>query len=410
MQIARRLPRAVRTHKRHLAAVCDVAQTLSDQLGLPVSIQQLFRDLTERWDGGGALRRADHDEIPLPVRITHVAIDAGLHRMLGGAAHALEMMSARAGHAFDPEVVACLVDEPGILAVDVDGSAWELTLASEPEPLRWLEGEAIDRALVAMAGFSDLLSPDFSGHSTGVAALSVAAAVACGLDPGEVRALRRAALVHDLGRLAVGAAIWNKPGHLTVDEWEQVRLHPYHTERILCRSLFLARLVPAAGAHHERLDGSGYHRGTSGADLAVSARLLAAADAFHAMTEPRPFRPAFSGAEAADRLAHDAAQGRLDPDAVGAVIEAAGQPAPRLARPAGLTDREVEVLRLLAQGRQTKQIGHTLGISAKTADRHIQNIYGKIGVSTRPAAALFAVECGLLAWGELPMGGAGRRP
>jgi HD-GYP domain-containing protein (c-di-GMP phosphodiesterase class II) len=343
------------------------------------------------------------------VRITHVAIDANLHRMLGGEEYAVQAMRGRAGHAFDPEVVACLADEPEMLAVDVEASAWELTLACEPDPPRLLDDDAVDRALVALAGFTDLLSPDFAGHSTGVADLAARAAAGCGLLPADVRAVRRGALVHDLGRVAIGAAVWNKPGHLTIDEWEQVRLHPYHTERLLTRSPLLASLVPAAGAHHERLDGSGYHRGSSRAELTLSARLLAAADAFHAMTEPRPHRAAVGRDDAADRLAQDATDGRLDPDAVGAVIEAAGQPAPHLARPGGLTDREAEVLRLLAQGRQTKQIGQTLGISAKTADRHIQNIYGKIGVSTRPAATLFAVEFGLLAWGELPMGGAGRR-
>ena len=247
MQIARRLPRAMRTHKPHLAAVCEVAQTLSDQLGLAVSIQRLFRDLTERWDGKGLLRRAERNEIPLPVRITHVAIDAGLHRLLGGEAHAAEVMRGRAGKAFDPDVAACVIDDPGILAVDLDTSAWELTLAYEPQPVRTLDGDAIDRALLAMAAFSDLLSPAFSGHSVGVADLSATAGARGGLDPVETRALRRAALVHDLGRVAVGAAVWNKPGRLTVDEWEQVRLHPYHTERILSRSPFLSSLVPSAG-------------------------------------------------------------------------------------------------------------------------------------------------------------------
>ena len=255
-----------------------------------------------------------------------------------------------------------------------------------------------------MASFTDLLSPDFTGHSAAVADLSATAAASCGLDPAEVRAVRRAALVHDLGRVAVSAAIWNKPGHLTIDEWEQVRLHPYHTERILSRSPFLASFVPIAGAHHERLDRSGYHRGASGAELGLSARLLAAADSFHAMTEPRPHRPAFSHDDAARRLAQDASDGRLDPHAVSAVIAAAGQPTPRLPLPAGLTEREAEVLCLLAQGCQTKQIAHALGISTKTADRHIQNIYRKVGVSTRPAATLFAVDSGLFAWGELPIG------
>jgi HD-GYP domain-containing protein (c-di-GMP phosphodiesterase class II) len=216
-------------------------------------------------------------------------------------------------------------------------------------------------------------------------------------------AVRRAALVHDLGRVAVPVRIWQKPGELTPDEWERVRLHAYQSERILGRSPALATLVHAAANHHERVDGSGYHRGSMGAALSSAARLVAAADAFHAMTEPRPHRQALDPAEAADVLGREVRAGRLDPDASAAVVEASGMPAPRIDRPSGLTDREAQVVGLLARGLQTKQVARVLGISAKTADRHIQNAYGKIGVSTRAAAALFAMQHGLVAWGELPM-------
>jgi DNA-binding NarL/FixJ family response regulator len=132
--------------------------------------------------------------------------------------------------------------------------------------------------------------------------------------------------------------------------------------------------------------------------------VLAAADAFHAMTEPRPHRDALLPERAAETLVEEARAGRLDSDAVGAVLEVAGHHAPRIERPAGLTEREVEVVALLARGLQTKQVAHTLGISVKTADRHVQNAYGKLGVSTRAAATLFAMEHGLTAWGELPIG------
>jgi DNA-binding NarL/FixJ family response regulator len=144
-------------------------------------------------------------------------------------------------------------------------------------------------------------------------------------------------------------------------------------------------------------------------ELGVPARLLAAADAYHAMTEPRPHREALPPARAAATLREEVAAGRLDADAVSAVLEAAGQPAPRLERPAGLTEREAEVLALLARGLQTKQVGKALGISAKTADRHIQNTYRKIGVSSRAAATMFAMEHGLVAWGELPIARPGDR-
>jgi len=197
---------------------------------------------------------------------------------------------------------------------------------------------------------------------------------------------------------------------LTADEWEQVRLHPYHTERVLSRSSFLAALAPVAGAHHERLDGSGYHRGAAGAELALPARLLAAADAYRAMTEPRPHREPIAPEGVAEILAEEARAGRLDADAVTAVVESSGQRAPRIERPAGLTERETEVVAMLARGLQTKQVARTLGISVKTADRHIQNAYRKMGVSTRAAATLFAMEQGLMSWGEFPIARPAPRP
>ena len=290
-----------------------------------------------------------------------------------------------------------------ILALDEHESAWDETLAREPGAPLMLTGEGLDRALAAMGNFADLISPYLAGHSAGVAELATAAAQRCRIDAADTTTLRRAALVHDLGRVAIGARIWQKPGPLNADEWEQVRLHPYHTERVLSRSPFLSALAPVAGAHHERLDGSGYHRGASGAELTLPARVLAAADAYHAMTEPRAHRASIPPEQAAEQLAQEAGAGRLDADAVTAVLEAAGQRAPRLERPAGLTEREAEVVGMLARGLQTKQVARALGISVKTADSHIQHAYRKIGVSTRAAATLFAMEHGLVASGELPI-------
>jgi HD-GYP domain-containing protein (c-di-GMP phosphodiesterase class II) len=301
-------------------------------------------------------------------------------------------------------VAACIVEAGAeILAFDESVSAWEEVLALEPSPPLVLEEEAIARGLAAMGSFADLVSPYLTGHSSGVAELAGAAAQRCRIDAAGVTSIRRAGLVHDLGRVAVHPRIWQQPGPLTADEWEQVRLHPYHTERVLSRSSFLSALSPVAGAHHERLDGSGYHRAAAGPELAFPARLLAAADAYHAMTEPRPHRPPLTPERAAQTLAEEASAGLLDPDAVTAVVEAAGYAPPRLERPAGLTEREAEVVAMLARGLQTKEVARALGISAKTADRHIQNAYRKIGVSTRAAATVFAMEHGLVAWGELPI-------
>jgi HD-GYP domain-containing protein (c-di-GMP phosphodiesterase class II) len=401
LEIARRLPRAARADRPHLVALCEVASMLAERLGLSARVAGLFAYLTERWDGHGRLRRAAADTIPLAIRIAHVARDAAYQRLHRGVEGAAGVVRERAGHAFDPDVAHALADDAAeILAVDAGASAWAATLACEPEPRLTLAGAEIDRALAAIGDFADLLSPYLAGHSGGVARLAEAAARRCGVEPAPVR---RAALVHDLGRVAVGARTWQRAGLLSADEWEKVRLHPYQTERVLSRSAFLSALAPVAGAHHERLDGSGYHRGAHGAELPPAARVLAAADAYHAMTEARPHRPAHAPERAAQQLTAGVSAGLFDPDAAAAVIEAAGHPPPRMERPAGLTEREAQVVGLLARGLQTKEVARALGISVKTADRHVQNAYGKIGVSTRAAATLFAMEHGLAAWGELPM-------
>lgn len=403
VQIVRRFPRAARNHKPHQVALCEVGEMIARRLGLPSSTHRLFVHATERWDGKSPLRRARGEQIPLAVRIVHVARDAALQHLLGGPERAVDVVRERAGHAFDPEVAAAFVEHAGELLAPAHEPTWDAVLAGEPSPARTLEGDDIDGALAAVGDFTDLVSPYLSGHSSGVAGLAASAARRCGLDAAGVRRVKRAALVHDVGRVAVHPRVWQQTGRLSADDWEQVRLHPYQTERILCRSPLLADLASIGAAHHERLDGSGYHRGASRAELTTPARLLAAADVFHAMTEPRPHRAALTPAQAAEQLAAEATAGRLDADAVTAVIDAAGQPAPRLERPAGLTPREVEVVQLLAQGLQTKQVARTLGVSTKTADRHVQNAYRKLGVSTRAAVTLMAMEHGLLSWGELPM-------
>lgn len=397
-ETATRLPRFLLVARPHLRAVCEVAEMLAERLGLPPSVRALFEFMTERWDGYGLLRRAEGDEIPLALRIAQVARDAALQRHVRGEGDAADVIRERAGGAFDPVVARRFWNDARKImsVVDLSGSAWEGTLAAEPHPWLSLEGQAIEHALAAVGDFADLISPWLAGHSAGVARLATAAGRRCGLNASDVSFMGRAALVHDVGRVAVLPRTWAKPGPLSADEWEQVRLHAYHTERILGRGDLLAALGDIAGAHHERLDGSGYHRNATGTSLPRTARLLATADAFTAMTEPRPHRDPLRAEEAAQILRQETNTGRHDPDLLAGVLEAAGQPVPRMERPAGLTEREVEVVRLLARGRQTKQVARTLGISVKTADHHIQNAYRKMDVSTRAGATLFAMEHGLV--------------
>jgi HD-GYP domain-containing protein (c-di-GMP phosphodiesterase class II) len=263
-----------------------------------------------------------------------------------------------------------------------------------------VEIDEADLAMVAAAfgDLADIKTPFTHGHSSEVARLSVAAATQLHLDRQTIAQLRVAALLHDVGHVGISNAVWEKPGSLTTAEWEQARLHPYYSERILSSSLALAPMAPIVGLHHERLDGSGYHRGCGATAIGYAARVLAAADALQAMTQRRPHRPALDLEHARDELLNETRRGRLDADAVAAVLAAAGHPLParRVPRAAGLTEREVEVLRLVAEGCSNPEIGRRLGVSRRTAEHHVQHIYTKLGVSSRAGAALFALEHDLL--------------
>jgi HD-GYP domain-containing protein (c-di-GMP phosphodiesterase class II) len=397
-QYATGVPKAAAVRKPYFAAMCEASEMLAERMGLPPSIHGLFPFITERWDGWGNLRRAKGDQIPMPVRILHVGRDAAYQRLMGDDDHVVETIRARGGHAFDPEITEAFVAHRSEIlgAPEPVESVWAEVLSAEPKPWLYLDGTGIDRALAAVGAFSDLASPYLTGHASGVGDLAAAAATICGWDESEITAVRRAGYLHDLGRVSVDPRVWQNEGRLSADEWEHVRLHPYQTDRILSRSAVLAPLAHTAGNHHERLDGSGYHRGLNANSQTPATRLLAAVDAYRAKTEPRSYREAFDSRTAADRLVEKAKDGRLDPDMVASVIEAAGLEAPHIERPAGLTEREAEVVALLARGMQTKQIARSLDISAKTADRHIQNAYRKMGVSSRAAATLFAVEHGLI--------------
>jgi HD-GYP domain-containing protein (c-di-GMP phosphodiesterase class II) len=267
----------------------------------------------------------------------------------------------------------------------------------EPTSSRRLTGSALDAALEAMADFIDLKSPFTLGHSRGVAELAAAAARESGFPAEEVALVRQAGLVHDIGRLGVPNTIWDKPGPLTPPELERVRMHAYLTERTLSFSPALKPLGAVAALHHERLDGSGYSKGLTGDSIGPAARMLAAADVYHALREPRPHRPAHDDDAAARVIKDEVRAGRLDGDAVDAVLRAAGHaPTRRRTWPAGLTTREVEVLRLLARGFSQREIAEQLVITRRTAGHHIEHIYNKIGVSNRARASLFAIKHGLV--------------
>lgn len=376
-------------------AICEVARMLASRMGFDgITIDDLGA-VYERWDGKGMPNRIRREEIPLVIRITQVAdLASALHDL--GHEQVVGVVRDRSGSGLDPELVDLFAANADELLDTLDApSRWEAVRRAGPLPRVELDAELLDESLHAVADFADLKSPFLLGHSSGVARLARAAAERLSLPATDAVDVGRAALVHDLGRVGVSSAVWGKRGPLTAGEWEAVRLHPYHSERILCRAPFLERLSSMASMHHERLDGSGYFRGASG--LGPGARVLAAADAYHAMTEPRPHRAAMPPQAAAEALRGEVRAGRLDREAVDAVLEAAGQRVGRRKEHvAGLTAREVEVLRLAARGLSSREIARRLVISPKTVGNHIQAIYMKAGVATRAAATVFAMQHGLL--------------
>jgi HD-GYP domain-containing protein (c-di-GMP phosphodiesterase class II) len=273
-------------------------------------------------------------------------------------------------------------------------ATWDAVMSKAPTASRELSQDELDQVLAASADFVDLKSPYTLGHSRGLAELAAAAAGELGAN---TRTVYRAGVVHDLDRMGVPNTIWDKRAPLTAGEVERVRLHPYYTDRILASVPALASLAPVAAQHHERLDGSGYPRGSKAESLTPEGRLLAVADCYEAWSEPRPYREALAADKIAARLREEVRAGRLDGAAVDAVLRAAGHHVRRNREwPAGLTAREVEVLRHLARGMSQKEIAERLVISRKTASNHIEHIYAKIGVSNRAMASLFATRHGLL--------------
>jgi HD-GYP domain-containing protein (c-di-GMP phosphodiesterase class II) len=379
-------------------ASAEVGRQAAVRMGLPETVQEGLYQVSEAWNGDGAPRGLKGEEIALSARITRLASDAAFFNLLGGPDLAIEAVRARAGTLHDPNLAKEFVSHADeILAAAGAEEPEPLLLAAEPTPFLEVDAEQLADVTAAFGHAADLKTPYTHGHSAATAEIVVTAGEVAGMSSEEIAELRIASHLHDVGRVAISNAVWEKPGPLSSADWEQVRLHTYHGERVVARSPRLEHLAPLVGMHHERSDGSGYHRGNRGSSIPMGARILAAADAWVAMQQPRPHRPALASDEAAAQLQKEADNERLDPRAVHSVLAAAGrQPSKRRPLPRGLSQRELEVLRLVAQGLSNAEVAGRLHISRRTAEHHVQHIYTKIGVSTRPGAAMFAVEQELL--------------
>jgi HD-GYP domain-containing protein (c-di-GMP phosphodiesterase class II) len=387
---------------KDLTSFMRVHSTLQSQfaerIGLPPVVTNALAQSYSRWDGKGEPAGVRGEDVPLAVRIVALADLVEVYHRTAGVEAARAVALERAGGQLDPALVGLFRDNArDVLAGLDDGSSWDEVIAAEPGLERRVAADDLDAVLEAMADLVDMKSPHMAGHSRGVGRLAAEAARVAGMAGAELVALRRAGFIHDLGRLGVPNTIWDKPGPLTAAELERVRLHPYLTDRMLAGIGPLAAVRRLAANHHERLDGSGYPRGLRAGDLSPADRLLAAADAYHAMTEPRPHREPLAGDAAAVELRMQARAGKLCGDAVGTVLKAAGHRAPaRRDWPGGLTAREVEVLALLARGHANKTIARTLVVTPRTVASHIEHIYTKLGVSSRAQATLFATQHGLV--------------
>jgi HD-GYP domain-containing protein (c-di-GMP phosphodiesterase class II) len=383
--------------KRSLTAHCEVGARLATRVGLSRGVATALAHAYERWDGKGIPSGLRADEVPLAIRIAVVARDVDVWSARAGWVETTGVLEHRRGRAYDPLVVDAFIAEGARWLEDLETlDPWNAVLGAEPEPFAMVATDELDEALVCFADFADLKSPWFVGHSRAVGQLAHGAAEAYGLSPDDCVRARRAGLLHDLGVVGVPAGVVNRPGPLTSEGWERVRVHPELGERVLARCTGLSGLKAAVGSHHERADGSGYHRGAVGAS--VVAQLVAAADVYRALCEDRPHRPAGGAHVAASIVAGEADAGRFDRRVADAVLAAAGHIGrlPSVPRPAGLTEREVDVLRLIARGRTNKEVARELGLSPKTVGRHVEHIYAKAGVATRAGATLFAVEHDLI--------------
>jgi HD-GYP domain-containing protein (c-di-GMP phosphodiesterase class II) len=296
---------------------CDRGAEIARQLEFADDTIRAIRAIDEHWDGGGQPYSLERNEIPVLGRIVGLAQTVEVFLSSYGPQAAFDMAVERRGRWFDPALVDALV---GLRA---DGAFWhELMKGDELKLLAaWVPADSVavatddylDRIAEGFARVIDAKSPWTYCHSTGVADISVAVARSMGYGDSEVRTLRRAALLHDLGKLGVSNLILDKPGQLTDAEQAIVRQHPEHTRQILMRVSGFRPLAELASSHHERLDGTGYHRGLDSRGLSRQARILCVADICDALLATRPYRPGLPPERVVQIMQRHVGSG-IDPD------------------------------------------------------------------------------------------------
>lgn len=383
--------------EQSFAAHCESAAVMADRLDLSDDVHTAFLQLFERFDGKGAPNKLKGEAIVPAVRLLHLADIVEVFDRMGGTQAAVAVAKERRGKHFDPSLVDCFADN-AVDILDLDPSTtWSIVIGADPALGAPLSDAEVDSTLATFGDFVDIKSPYFVGHSRRVADLAGDAADRMAMRADVVTTVRRAGWVHDLGVMGVSNSVWDYAGTLATSDRERMQTHPYLADRTLSRVPALAPVARLVAQHHERADGSGYPSALSGDAIAPGARVLAAADAYTAWREPRPYRDALSDTDAANKLRDLTAEGKFDPEAADAVLRAAGQRSRKKpVGPAGLTPREIEVLICLARGQKNKEIAAELHISAKTVSAHIERIYTKANVTTRATATLFAMKSGLL--------------
>ncbi len=309
--------------KQMTATRCERGAAIATMLELPAGTSGAIASLGEHWDGRGHPLGLSRTEIPLLARIFLLAQTVEVFVREFGVDAACEMASARRGRWFDPDLVDLLLtlrnDRRFWESLSDDDLASRLDAFEPVDQQLVADDDRLDRVAEAFALVIDAKSPYTYRHSTRVAAISVATARELGFDAIALRDLRRAGLLHDIGKLGVPNSILDKPGKLTEDERRRVESHPRLSEEVLSRVASFKSIAAVAGAHHEKLDGSGYWRGVSGSDISTAARILAAADIYEALTAERPYRVALGHDEALAILAREADAGKLWHDAVTAL-------------------------------------------------------------------------------------------